>query len=134
MEGDIHSLSGRLGVVGLEIQERIKSRSRVRIQQRPPQPRLAYHADGQILPHVPGRTETSFPVPSLEIVAKFSHLALKTKVKERVPVGELFVSRTDVVNAAKRNPGSYGETASIGKEIWDRRICDSEGIKRILDW
>ena len=44
------------------------------------------------------------------------------------------MSRTGVVNAAKRNPGSYGETASVGKEIWNSRIRDCERIKRILDW
>ena len=35
-----------------------------------------------------------------------------------------------------RNPdsGSYGETASIGEEIWNRRISDREGIKWILNW
>ena len=32
------------------------------------------------------------------------------------------------------NPGSYGETASVGKEIWNSRIRDRERIKRILDW
>ena len=35
---------------------------------------------------------------------------------------------------AKHNQRSYGETASVGKEIWNSRIRDREGIKRILDW
>ena len=36
--------------------------------------------------------------------------------------------------ATKPNSGSYGETASIGKKIWNSRIGDRERIKRILNW
>ena len=81
-----------------------------------PQSRLADFADGQILPLVPGITKTQLPVPSLEIIAKFSHLATQPDVEQRIPVGELFMSRTGVVNAAKPNPGSHRETASVGKK------------------
>src|SRR5205814_4600682 len=44
------------------------------------------------------------------------------------------MSGTGVVNGPKPNSGSYGEAASIGKEIWNSRIRDSEGVKRILNW
>ena len=134
MQGDVNSLPGRLGVMGIEIQERIKRRSWVCIQKRFPQSRLAGFADGQDLPLIPRVTKTHFPVPSLEIIAKFPHFATQANIKQIVLVSELFMSRTGVVNTAKRNSGSYGETASVGKEIWNRRIRDREGIKRILDW
>ena len=87
--------------MGSEIQERIKCRGRVRIQKCFPQPRLAGFADGQILPFVPGITKTQLPVPSLEIIAKFSQFATQANVEQLVPVGELFVSGTGVVNAAE---------------------------------
>ena len=134
MQGDVNSAPGRLGVVGSEIQERIKCRSWVRIQKCVPQSRLADFANGQILPLVPGITKTRFPVPSLEIIAKFSHLTTQANIEQRILVGELFMSGTGVVNAAKPNAGSHRETASVRKEIWNSRIRDRERIKRILDW
>ena len=132
MQGDINSGSGRLGVVSSEIQERIKRRGRVRIQQRFPQSRLADLANGQILPLVPGVTETRFPVPSLEIIAKFSHLTPQANIEEMILVGELLTSGPGVVNAAKPNPGSHRETGLRWKEICNSRIRDRERIKRIL--
>jgi hypothetical protein len=120
--------------MGIKIEERIKCRGWVCIQQRLPQSDLASLADGQVLPLVPGITKTQLPVPSLEIVAKFPHLAAQANIEQIIPVSELFVSRTGVVNAAKPNSCSYGETASVGKEIWNSRIRDGERIKRILDW
>ena len=111
--------------------ERIKRRGRIRIQERVPQSRLAYVAYGQVPPLVPGITETRFPVPSLEIVAKFSHLTLEPDVKETIPVGELFTSGTGIVNTAKPNPGSYGDWDSVNNQS---RIRDRERIKRIRDW
>ena len=57
MQGDINSASGR-GVVAIAIQEWIKRRGWVRVQERVPQSGLAGFADGQILPLVPGITET----------------------------------------------------------------------------
>src|SRR5262249_16793139 len=98
------------------------------------QPRLANVTYRQILPLVPGITETGFPVPRLEIVAEFSHLTLEPDVKESIPVSELFTSGPGVVNSAKPNASSYGKTASVRKEICNSRIRDGEGIKRILDW
>src|SRR6266487_3303671 len=111
MQRYVNSLPGCLRVVGSEIQERIKCRSWVRIQQRFPQSRLADFADGQILPLIPRITKTQLPVPTLEIIAKFSHLTTQAHVEELVPVGELFMSGTGIVNATKPNSGSYRETA-----------------------
>src|SRR2546425_278348 len=131
MQSDVNRFSGRLGVVASDAQEWIKRRGRVGIQQRVAQPRLAGFANGQALPVVSGVTETHFPVPSLEIIAKFSHLTLQPDVEKGIPVGELFTSRTGVINAAKPNPGSHGSWDSVNDQS---RIPDREGIKRILDW
>ena len=117
MQVDVNLRSGRLGVVGVEIQERVKCRSRVRIQQSLPQSRLTGFAGGQILAFIPRITEAQLPVPSLEIIAKFPHLATQAYVEELVPVSELFMSGTGVVNAAKQNPGIYRKTASAGKKF-----------------
>src|SRR5262249_46322954 len=78
--------------------------------------------------------ETELPVPRLEIIAKFPHLAPQTNIEKIVVISELFVSRTRVVNPAKLNSGIYRETASIGKEIWNRCVGHRERIKRILNW
>src|SRR5262249_43090030 len=82
MQGDVNSGPCCLGVMGSEIQERIKCRSWVRIQKCFPQTLLAGFVDGQVLPFVPRITETKLPVPSLEIIAKLTHLALQTNIKE----------------------------------------------------
>jgi hypothetical protein len=41
------------------------------------------------------------------------------------------MSGPGVVNAAKLNTCSHRETASVRKEIWNSRICNSERIPRI---
>src|SRR4030095_16127162 len=134
MQGDINSRSGRARVVSIKIQEQIKCRSRIRIQKSFSQSRLADFADGQILPFVAGITKTQLPVPSLEIIAKFPQLSAQTNIEEIIVVSELFMSGAGVVDAAKLNPRSDGETASVGKKTWNSRISDGERIKRILDW
>src|SRR6476646_4498151 len=131
MKGDINSLPGRLGVVSVEIQERIKCRCRVRIQKRFPQSRLTGFADGQLLPFITGITKTELPVPSLEIIAKFPHLATQPHVEQRILVGDLFMSGTGVVNSAKGNPGSHRDRRSVNNQS---RVSDGERIERILDW
>src|SRR6266513_2114104 len=131
MEGDVNSLPRLCRVVSIEIQERIKCCSRIRIQKCFPQSGLAGFADGQVLPLVPGITKTQLPVPSLEIIAKFSHLTTQPHVKQRIPVGELFVSRTGVVNSAKSHPGRHWDTDSVNNHSV---IGHRERIKRIRDW
>src|SRR6266699_2738591 len=129
MQGDVNGLSGRRGVVASDTKEWIKRRGRVGIQQRVAQPRLADFANGQVLPLVAGITETGFPVPSLEIIAKFSHLTLQPDVEKRIPVGELFMAGTGIVNAAEPNPPRHGGWDSVNNQS---RIRDGERIKRIL--
>src|SRR5215475_12720569 len=128
MQCDINSASGRSRVVRSKIQERIKCSRWVGIQKCFTQPRLAGFVDGQILPLVPGITETQLPVPRFEIITKFSQRATQAHVEELVPVSELFMSGTGVVNAAKLNPSSYGKTASVRKEIWNSCIRNREWI------
>src|SRR5213594_4951739 len=103
MQGDINGSPGVLRVVGIEIQERIKRRGRIRIQQRVPQPGLADLAYGQVLPLVPGVTETGFPVPRLEVIGNFSHLSPQPDIEQLVPVSEFFASWTGIVNTAEPN-------------------------------
>ena len=116
MQGDIDSLPGRLGVVAIEIEERIKCRRWIRIQERIPQPRLADRAYRQILPLVSGITETRFPVPSLEIIAKFAHLTTEPDVEKGIPVGDLVMCGTGIVDAAKENPGVTGDRDSVNHQ------------------
>src|SRR6266446_4970657 len=134
MQVNINSRSSRPGIVSIEIEERIKCRRWVRIQKGFPQSRLADCARRQILALVPGITETSFPVPRLEIIAKLPHFAAEANIEQIIVVSEPIVSRTGIVNGPKPNSGIYGETASIGKEIWNGRIGNGEGVKRILKW
>src|SRR5438128_8299799 len=134
MQCNINPANRGFSVATEESKERIKRRGWVRTQQRVPQSRLAHIAYRQILPLIPGITETGFPVPGLKIVAELCHLTLEPNVKESIPVSELFTSRPGVVNSTKPNPSSYGKTASVRKEICNSRIRDGERIKRILDW
>ena len=75
MQVDVNSGPGRRRVMSSQIQERVKGCSRVRVQKCLPQARLASFANGQLLSLVPGITKTQLPVPTLEIIAKFAHLA-----------------------------------------------------------
>src|SRR5215475_1629578 len=134
MQVEVNSAPGRLGVMGIEIQERIKCRSRVRVQKRLAQPGHADVTDEQILSLIPRITEPKLPVPSFEVVAEFSHLTAQPDVEERVRVSELFMSGTGVVNSAKPNACNDRETRSIGKEIWNRRISDCERIPCVHNW
>ena len=103
--------------MGVEIQEWIKCRSWVCIQKCFPQSRLADFADGQDLPLIPGITKTQFPVPSLEIIAKFSHFAAQANIEQIIVVSELFVSGAGVVDAAKHNPVVTGRPLPSGKKF-----------------
>src|SRR5207245_10103356 len=113
-----------------EAEERIKGRSLIGIQKSFSQPRLADLSNGQILALVLGITKTGFPVPSLEIITEFSHLTLETNIKESVPVGEFLASLASVVSPTKPYPGIHRKSASVRKEVGNRRICDREAMKR----
>ena len=131
MQVDINPVSGRIRVYSKEALERIKSRGRVRIQQRRTQPRLADLAYGYVLPIVPSVTETQFPIPILEIIAKFSHLTFEPNVEDRIPEGVLLMSGSGVANAAETNPRIHRDRDSVNIQSC---IRDRERIKWILDW
>src|SRR6266496_1589451 len=138
MQGDIDSLPGRPRVVSVEIQERIERRGRIGIQQRLPQSRLANLANGQVLPFVPGVTETCLPIPRLKVIGDPPHFTAQSHIKQLVPVSEFFAARTGIVNTTEPHTGRYRETTggilwSRRKEIRNGRICNGERIKRIRD-
>src|SRR5438552_16590347 len=99
MQVNINPGSSRPGVVSIGVQKRIKCRSWICIQKRFPQSRLADCTGRQVLPLVPGITETSFPVPPLEIIAKFTHLAAQPNIKYIIVVSELLVYRDSIIHA-----------------------------------
>src|SRR5438552_9426817 len=131
MQVDISPRYRRIRIATEEADEGIEGRSRVRIQQRVSQTRLADLAYGQVLPLVASVAEAQFPVPRLEIVAEFSHLALKSDVEEHIPVGKLLVSGACVVNATKPNTSSHRDWDPVDSQS---RISNCERIKRILNW
>ena len=73
------------------------------------QTRLADLAQGQILTLVASVAEARFPVPRLEIIAKFSHLTFQSNIEQVIPVGELLTSETGIVDATKPDSSSYGD-------------------------
>src|SRR5213078_2654289 len=131
MQVDIRSGYRRIRIATEEADERIEGRSRVRIQQRVSQTRLADLAYGQVLPLVASVAEAQFPVPRLEVIAEFSHLALKSDVEEHIPVGKLLVSGAGVVNATKPDAGCHRDWGSVNNQSC---ISDGKRIKRILNW
>src|SRR6266576_3976096 len=131
MQGHINGLPGSRAVLAEKATERIKCRGRICVQQGVAQPGLAHFANGQVLSLVAGVTEAHFPVPRLEVIPKFSHLATQTDVEELVPVSELLASGASVVKAAKPNTSSHRDWRPVNDQS---RVANCEGIKRILDW
>src|SRR5262249_15527989 len=131
MQGDVNLLPGRLGVVGIDIQERIKRRGWIAVQKRLAQSGLADLANGQVLSFVPRVTETSFPITRLKIIGDPSHFTTQPHVKQLVPVSEFFAPWAGVVNTTKPNTSGDRETRSVRKEIWNSRICNGERVPRI---
>src|SRR6266508_5996422 len=106
MQVDISPAYRRIRISTEETQERIKGGSRVRIQQRFSQTCLAGLTHGQVLPLVASVAEAQFPVPRLEIIAKFSHLTFQSNIEQIIPVGELLASGACVINAAEPDASS----------------------------
>ena len=111
--------------------KRIKGRGTICVQQRIAQPRLAHFANREVLSFVARITETHFPIPSPEVIAKLSHLTPQADVEELVPVGEFFAPWTGVVEATKADPCSHWDWYAVNNQSI---IPDCEGIERILDW
>ena len=109
MQGNIDPANGGLAVATEESQEGIKRCSRIGIQQRFAQARLAHHATKEIFLVIPGITKTQFPIPILEVIAKFSHLTAKSGVEQNVVERSLGCSDACVVNGAKPTPVVTGQ-------------------------
>src|SRR5436190_10439096 len=90
---------------------------------------LADHTYRQNLPLVSGETEAHFPIPSFEVIAKFAHLTTQPDVEKGIPVGDLVICGTGIVDAAEPNPLRHGDWDSVNNQS---RIGDGERIKRIL--
>src|SRR6266508_165752 len=128
MQVDISPVYRRIRIASEETKDRIKVRARICIQQRFAQSRLADLTYSQILTLVASVTETHFPVPRLEIIAKFSHFALKSDIEEHIPVGKLLVSGAGVVNATKPDAGSHRGWDPVNNQSG---VANCERIKRI---
>src|SRR5215475_2071342 len=131
MQVDVNPVYRRIRIATKEAKERIKGGSRVGVQQRVSQPRLADLTQGQVLSFVASVTEAKFPVPGLEIIAELAHLTFQPNIKDVIPVGKLLASKTSVVNATKPDASSDGYWDAINSQsgIWN---C--ERIKRIANW
>src|SRR5215813_9010578 len=92
MQVDINPVDRRIGIATKVTQERIKGRSRVGVEQRVAQTRLAHLTKGQVRSLVARVAEAQFPVPRIEVITKFSHLAFKSEIEEHIPVGKLLAS------------------------------------------
>src|SRR5437016_14373889 len=92
MQVDISSGYCRVRIAPEEADERIEGCGRIRIQQGISQTRLADLAYGQVLPLVASVTEAQFPPPLLEVLAKVTHLTLKSVVERHIQVGKLLES------------------------------------------
>src|SRR5438067_2446065 len=139
MQRHISPRNGRACILAMEIQERIKRRGRICIQECVPQARLATLAYRKVLPLVSRVPETQFPVARLEVVTELAHLTPKPEVEQLIPIGEFFVPRAGVVDATETNTGRDWETTgwitwTRRKEVWNRRVCNSKRIERIGKW
>src|SRR5437762_2082210 len=131
MQCHIDSLPGYRGVLAEKPTKGIKRRVWVCAEEGIAQPGLAHFADGEVLSLVERVTETHFPVPGLEVIAKLAHLATQADVEELVPVSELLTSGAGIVNAAEPNPGSHRNRRSVNNQS---RVPNCERIERIRDW
>ena len=86
-------------------------------------------AYGQILPLVPGVTETRFPVPSLEIITKFAHLTLEPNVKETIPVGELFILGPVSLMPRKKTPVVMGTGTPLITKVASATVNGLNGFE-----
>src|SRR4029453_15989161 len=70
----------------------------------------------------------------LEVIGDPPHLTAHSDIEELIPVSELFMPRTSVVNTAEPDAGRDWETRSVREEVWNRGVCNGERIKRIGNW
>src|SRR6266487_2969203 len=126
MQGNIDLLYRRLTVATEDSQERIKGRIRVRIQESFAQARFAHGATTEEVDIVLGITKTCYPVPVLEVIAKFSQLTAKSGIEQYIVIRDFKSSDSRIVDGAKANPGVNG------RAIRQSVVRRCEWIKRIL--
>src|ERR1700693_5649320 len=97
MQGNVNSAPGGRSVLVEKATERIKGGGWICVQQGISQPGLAGFAYRQVLSLVARVTETGFPAPGLKVIRNPSHLTAQADVEELVPVSELFVPWTGIV-------------------------------------
>ncbi len=131
MQVNINPAYRRIRIATEETHERIKGRAWICIQQRVSQTSLADFSQRLVRALVASVTETQFPVPRLEVIAKFSHLTFQSNIEQVIPVSELLVSDTGVLERTKPDASSHGDRDPIKKH---GRICYCERIKRIGNW
>ena len=131
MQVNINPAYRRIRIATEETHERIKGRAWICIQQRVSQTRLADLTHGHVLTLVARVAETQFPVPRLEVIAKFSHLTFKSNIEQVIPVSELLTSGTGVLERTIPDASCHGDRDPIKKH---GRICYCERIKRISNW
>src|SRR5207247_10198130 len=114
---------------GSLIQEGIKSCRRVRIHESLSQSGLADNVSRLNFLLVPGITETRFPVPCLEVIAKFAHLTAKADVKKNIVKGGLRKSVTQcqsaIANAANHRGSCIRRARRQGCLRYRQRIGGS---------
>src|SRR6266487_4696906 len=135
MQGNIDSVHRlrRLAVHPAIVQERVKRGGRVRIHESLSQPGLANNVSRLIFFLVPGITETRFPVPCLEVIAKFAHLTAKSHIKENVVKRGRRKSVTHFQGAIG-NPGIYRGSGKGLAVRRNSRVRYREWIRRSGEW
>src|SRR2546423_1321580 len=132
MQSNIDPADRGLAVTAAEAQERIKRRSRIRIQQRFAQARLADHTFREIYRFLPRITKTQFPVPCFKVITKFSHLAFKAEVKQHIVFDGGRCSVT-YFQGTIFNSGGHPNSGKVCAR-WQSCVGNGERIKGVLYW
>src|SRR6476646_9532945 len=117
--------------MGGKIQERIKCRSRVRIQQCIAQCRLADLACAQAKAGlVPCVAETELPVPTLKVIAKFAQLTAQANIEEIIVIRKPCTSGPAIVNRPESNASGHRDWDTV---VYQSRVPHRKRIKWIRD-
>src|SRR6266403_1497479 len=131
MQVDINPVYRRIRIATKLTQERIEGSERVGIQQRVSQTRLADLSQRLVRALVASVAEAQFPVPRLEVIAKFAHFTFQSNVEEVIPVSKLLTSRACVYGTTKPDAGSHRDRNPVKNH---GRIWYCERIKCINNW
>src|SRR6266487_1496886 len=138
MQGNIDLLYRRLTVATEDSQERIKGRIRVRIQESFAQARFAHLATTEEVDIVLGITKTCYPVPVLEVIAKFSQLTAKSGIEQYIVIRDFKSSaRGGIVDGAKADAGVNRRAirqSVVRHREWIKRILQRHTDARKTEW